>query len=56
MKGGGRRKEVDFQPGRPKASFTDWTRKTVPKLTNHLKLGLDFKINCEGMNAANSSS
>lgn len=53
--GRGRRKEVDFQPERPKAPFTDGTRKTVPKLTNYLKLGLDFKKNCEGMNATNSS-
>lgn len=51
----GRRKETEFQPRRPKRPHPDWTRVTVPKVTNLLGLGLDYKINYEEMKATNSS-
>lgn len=51
----GRRKETEFQPRKPKRPHPDWTRVTVPKVTNLLGLGLDYKINYEEMKATNSS-
>lgn len=51
----GRRKETEFQPRRPKRPHPDWTRVIVPKVTNLLGLGLDYKINYEEMKATNSS-
>lgn len=36
------------------ALYPDWTRDTVPKVTNLLEWGLEYKIKYEAMDAANS--
>lgn len=41
------RKEVNSQPGRPKGLHPDWTRETLPKVTNLLGLRLDYKTDYE---------